>query len=853
MDFKKYLPHLVAIATFLAVSMIYFSPLLDGKKEIQQYDVSQFRGMSKEIEDYRKTHNGAEALWTNSTFGGMPAYQISVRYNNNLMKYVDNVLQLGMPHPIGYVFIYFIGFYILLLCLRVNPWVAVIGSLAYGFSSYFFIILEVGHNTKAHAIGYMAPLLGSVILTLRRNWVLGAGLTALFTALELYCNHLQITYYLFMIIAAVMLVELYGAIKEKTMPLFVKRSLIMGAAVLLGVLPNISNLWATYEYGKYTTRGGSDLTINARGQSNSGNKTSGLDRDYAVMYSYGVSETFSFMIPNFKGGASQSLAQNKKALEAIKDPQMRQYAGSLSAYYGDQGFIAGPVYVGAIVVFLCVLGLFVINDRLKWALLIITIISIMLSWGKHMMWFSNLFFDYLPGYNKFRAVSMTLVIAELTIPILAVLGLQKIFDSQSNTEVTVGKRKVPVSKLLIISCAITGGFALLCWLAPDAVTSFSAPGELNMIVAQAQQQDPNVSPAQIEAMYLPVIEQAEIARKAIFTSDAIRTFIFIVLALGALWLYLRKKINQQLLVAALVVFTLADMWPVVARYLNNDRFVPKTQTQGIFQKSKADEIILQDNTLDYRVYNISPGKTIDSDALTSYWHKSLGGYHGAKLRRFQELIDFHIDKNTAFVMQGLRSAGVINDSVLRTAFSKAQVINMLNTKYLIYNPEAEPLVNPLANGNAWFIKDLVTAKTADEEITKLGEINTKDAAIINEKFTVTKPVFDPEGSIKLQSYEPNKLVYESNAKTPQFAVFSEIYYPKGWVATVDGTTAEHVNVDYVLRGMNVPAGKHTIVFEFKPAAFYTGEKIALAGSFLVLLVALGSGYMTLRKRKDEQA
>ncbi|HXB39643.1 MAG TPA: YfhO family protein [Bacteroidia bacterium] len=854
MNFKKYLPHLAAIAAFLAISLFYFSPLLDGKKEIQQYDITQFKGMSKEIDDFRKAHNGEEPLWTNSTFGGMPAYQISVRYHSNLMSYVDKALQLWMPHPVGYVFMYFIGFYILLLCLRVNPWIAAVGALAYGFSSYFFIILEAGHNTKAHAIGYMAPLLGGVVLALRRNWILGGALTALFTALELYCNHVQITYYLFMVIGTVVLVELYGAFKEKHLPQFTKRALIVVAAIVIGVLPNTSNLWGTYEYGKYTTRGASDLTINSQKQTNAGNKTSGLDRDYAVQWSYGIGETFTFLIPNFKGGASQSISSySKGALDDIHDPQMKQYAGSMQAYYGDQGFTAGPVYIGAIVIFLCVLGLFVIKDRLKWSLLIITIIGIMLSWGKHLMWFSNIFFDFVPGYNKFRAVSMILVIAELTIPILAVLALQKIYESQANTEVNIGKRKVPMMKVLMIAGGITAGFSLLCWLMPDMFTTFQKPDELRQIVAQGQQQDPSVNPAQIEAMYAPVLEQAAVARKALFRGDAIRTVIFILLALGAMWLYLRKKVNQQLLVAALAIFILADMWPVAARYLNNDNYALKAQGQTAFQKSKADEIILEDKSPDYRVLNIT--KDIDKDAITSYWHKSLGGYHGAKLKRYAELIDFHIDRNTAAVMQGLRSARALNDSSVRIAFEKAQVLNMLNTKYIIYDGKADPLVNPLANGNAWFVKEVQMVKTADDEILKLGEINTKDVAVINEKYNADlagfKPQYEAGATIQLKAYQANKLDYESNCKTPQLAVFSEIYYPKGWIATIDGKETPVVNADYVLRAMAVPAGKHNITFEFKPSVYFTGEKISMAGSILVLLLSFGGIFMAYRKQSAQ--
>jgi hypothetical protein len=853
MNIKKFLPHLVAIGAFLAISLFYFSPLLDGKKQIQQGDIKNFKGTAQEIFDFRKDHNGEEPLWTNSMFGGMPAYQISVQYHANLIKYVDNALQLWMPHPIGMVFLYFMGFYILLLCLRVNPWIALVGALAYGFSSYFFIILEAGHNTKAHAIGYMAPLLGGIILTLRKNFILGGAITLLFASLELYSNHVQITYYLFMIVFAIMVVEFYSAIKEKRLPDFVKRSAIVAAAIVIAVLPNISNLWATYEYGKYTTRGTSDLTIKANQQSNAAIKTSGLDKDYATQWSYGVGESFTMLIPNFKGGASESIAQNNKnALESIQDPQMRQYAGSMSAYYGDQPFTSGPVYIGAIMIFLAVLGLFLIKDRIKWALLVITIVSIMLAWGKNLMWFTELFFDYMPGYNKFRAVSMILVIAELTIPLLAALALQRIYESTATTQVNIGKKTMATSKVLIIAAAITGGFALLCYLAPNMFNKFQAENELRQLVAQAKQQDPNAQVAQIENAYTPMLEQAELARKAIFKADAMRTFIFILLAFGALWLYLSKKLNQQLLVAALAIFILADMWPVAARYLNSSNFVPKSQMQIPYQKSKADEFILEDKTLDYRVLNMA--RNTFNDASTSYWHKSIGGYHGAKLKRYQELIDFQIDRNTAVLMQSLRSAGV-SDSSLRASFARTQVLNMLNTKYVVINDDAPPLTNPQANGNAWFVKNILPVNSANDEILKLSEINTKETAIINDKFNAElkgfKPQFDAEATIKLNSYQANKLVYETNAKTDQLAVFSEIYYPKGWLANVDGKESPYVNADYVLRAMVVPAGKHTVEFNFKPAVYVVGEKISLAGSLLVLFLSFGGIFYGFKKEEKQ--
>jgi len=849
MNIKKFVPHIAAIAAFIAITLFYFSPLLDGKKQIQQSDIMHFKGTSQEIVDFRKEHNGEEPLWTNSMFGGMPAYQISAIYHGNLMKYVDNALQLWLPHPIGIVFLYFLGFYILLLCLRINPWIAAVGSLAYGFSSFFFIILEVGHNTQAHAIAYAAPLLGGVILVLRRNYILGGALTALFAALELSANHVQITYYFFMVIAAFVVVEFINAIREKHLPDFMKRAAILAVAIGLGVLPNVSNLWATYEYGKYTTRGTSDLTINERGQSNEANKTSGLDKDYATQWSYGISETFNLFIPNFKGGASEAIAtHNKNALEAIQDPQMRQYAGSMSAYFGEQMFTSGPVYVGAIMMFLAILGLFLIKDRIKWALLAITIISIMLAWGHNLMWFTDLFFNFFPGYNKFRAVSMILVIAELTIPLLAVLALQQVLDSTSATKVQVGKRTMPINRVLIIAAAVTGGFALLCYLVPDMFNKFQPDGELRQMVSQAKQQDPNAQVAQIENAYAPILEQAEIARKAIFKADAIRTFIFILLSFGALWFYLSRKINQQLFFAALAIFVLADMWPVAARYLNSSNYVAKAQMQSPFPKTKADEFILEDKSLDYRVLKL--GNPFN-DASTSYWHKSIGGYHGAKLKRYHELMSFQLDQNMAALMQELRSGGV-SDSSLKAGFSKTQTLNMLNTKYVIVGEDSPPLLNPLANGNAWFVKNVLPVSTANDEILKLSDVNTKETAIINTKYSdaaAFKPQFDPENSIKLMSYQANKLVYETNAKTNQMAVFSEIYYPKGWIATVDGKETPYVNADYVLRAMIVPAGKHTVEFAFKPAVYVVGEKISMAGSILVLLVSFGGMFVAYRKEE----
>lgn len=850
-DFKKLLPVIVAIVAFAAISLIYFKPLLDGKKEIRQGDVNNYKGASKEISDYRKTHSD-EPLWTNAMFGGMPAYQISAIYKGNVAEFIDKIFQLGLPHPAGMVFLYFIGFYILMLCLKVDPWIGIVGALAYGFSSYFFIIIEAGHNSKAHAIGYMAPLLGSIILTLRGNRIAGGALTALFTALELYTNHVQITYYLFLLVAVLMVVELVNAFRQQAIKGFINSCLVLAVAVLIGVLPNITNLWATYEYGKYSTRGRTELTIKANNQKNDDIKTSGLDKDYATQWSYGKSETFTLLIPNFKGGASEAIGKNKDALKNV-DPQFKQDVAGFGAYFGDQPFTSGPVYVGAIMFFLALLGMFIIDSNIKWVLFIGTLLSITLAWGKNMMWLTNIFFDYFPAYNKFRAVSMILVIAELTIPLLAALALDKIYSSIKSgdqlVELKLLKKKVSAQKLLFISTGVVGGFALLCALAPTMFNSFQGENELQQIVQQVQQRNPDVSAAQIENSYAPLLEQAEIARKSIFTGDAFRTFIFILLAAAALWAYMTRKINKQLLAGIMVVFVLADMWPVAARYLNNENYIPKAQNEVPFAKSKADEIILADNSPDYRV--LSLGNPFN-DAGTSYYHKSVGGYHGAKLKRYQELIDFHIDSDITKLYQGLRSGG-ITDSVLQATFEKTKILNMLNTKYVIGTPDAAPLPNTKAYGNAWFVNEYKLAQNADEEIKGLGTIDPKTTAIIDQRYNndlngfIPKP--DPAATIKLTSYEPNHLVYETKAASDQLAVFSEIYYPKGWNAYVDGNPAAHFNADYVLRAMRVPAGNHKIDFKFEPSVYFTGNKIAMVGSILLLLALGGAAFMEFRNRK----
>lgn len=851
MNFKKYLPHLLAIIVFATITLVQFSPLLSGKA-LEQGDIVRYKGMSQEVTEYRNQFH-SEPLWTNSMFGGMPAYQVSTLYPGNWLGTIDKVFHLFLPHPSGYIFLCFIGFFILLLCLEINPWLALVGSLAYGFSSYFFIIIEAGHNSKANAIGYLAPLLGGIILLMRgKNW-LGFAVTALFMALELNANHVQITYYGFMLFGIIFLSYFILAFKNKILkPFFIAVALFIGASVI-GVLPNSGNLLATYEYGKYTTRGKTELTIDASLKSNQGNITSGLDKDYATQWSYGVGETFTFLIPNFKGGPSAAIGNelNRSALKHV-DPQMRDQIAQSSAYFGEQPFTSGPVYIGAIVMLLAFLGLFIIDHPLKWALFAGTMLSVMLAWGKHFPALTNIFMDYVPGYNKFRAVSMILVIAELTIPLLAVLALDKFIKAGGeNAMITLPftNKQMELKKVLIISVAVIGGFCLISSFLPTVTNSFIPDSEEAQVAAQFKQS--GASDAQIAQFMPEYLSNIEKARESIFKSDARRSLTFIGLATVFLFLYLRGKLKMELFLGTLAVFLVADLWPVADRYLNAKNFVPKAQYDAAPEKTFADEQILKDNSLDYRVLNLSVNTF--NDASTSYYHKSIGGYHGAKLKKYQEIIDFHLDKEINAFYNGLNEAAQ-NDSLMRIHMAKLGVLNMLNTKYVIVPTKEQviPVPNPQANGNAWFVKSIKTVPSADSEIVALYNLDTKREAVIQQKNKEAAPVsstYNNEGTITLQSYKPNHLVYEADAKDKAFAVFSEIYYPKGWNAYLDGNVVPHTAVNYILRGMEIPAGKHKIEFKFEPQVYKTGNSLAMAGSALLLILVLGSLYFAYKKKE----
>ena len=849
-NFKQYLPHAIAVLAFAILTIIYFKPLFTGK-ELKQDDIARHKGMSKEIVDYR-TKNNSEPLWTNSMFGGMPAYQISTLYPGNWIAKLDNAFKLFIPLPAGYLFLYCLGFFILLLCVNINPWLALVGGLAYGLSSYFIIILEAGHNSKANALGYLPALLGGILLLFKNRYWLGLSVTSLFTAMELNANHVQISYYGYILIGFIIFGYFINALKTKTIGLFVKAFSLFLISTFIGLLPNFGNISTTNEYGKFSTRGKSELTINSQLKNNDNNKTSGLDEDYATQWSYGIGETFTFLIPDFKGGPSNSIkSADASALKKV-NPEYREQVANSSSYFGNQPFTSGPVYLGAIIVFLALIGLFIIKNPIKWPIVIVTLLTITLAWGKNFMSLTDFFMHNIPGYNKFRAVSMILIVAELTIPLLAMLAINELFKIKNwNDKIKLNLIKADLSlkKILITCLIIVGGFCLISYLFPDILNTFLADNEDKQLIEQAVSAGNPEN--QVKPYVAELMPQLEIARKAIFKSDAFRSLIFILLAFGSLYLFYTNKIKKEMLITSLGIFILIDLWTVDARYLNDKSFITKEQNmQSITSKTAADDEILKDLDINYRVLNLTVNTF--NDAATSYYHKSIGGYHGAKLKKYAELIDFHIDNEIkSFYKDANKSFA--SDSAMKVLFGNLQILNMLNAKYFILpggeNNAEIPLKNPMVNGNAWLVEKIVSVENANEEIISLGKINTKKEAVSQENFIKSlglKLNYSAKGDIKLISYQPNNLVYQSETSSEEFAVFSEIYYPKGWNAYIDGQLKEHASVNYVLRGLAIPAGKHKIEFKFEPVTYTNGNNIATIGSIL-LIITIGTGLFLNKK------
>jgi MFS family permease len=816
---QNLVPIVSAIGLFLLLSIIYMYPTLEGKN-LKQQDVVQHHGMSKELVDYRN-ETGKEALWTNSMFGGMPAYMVSTQFRANKLSFIHRLLVLGNWRPICFVFLYLIGFYLALLAFGVNPWLSLVGALAYGFSSYFYIIIDVGHISKVLALGYLPPIIGGIHLAFRGKYLWGGIITGIALGLQLYVVHLQITYYTMIIAIFLGIAEFIFAVKDKQLIPFFKALGVLVIAALLAVGSNFSNFWTTYEYGKYTTRGKSDLTLDHKNQS------SGLDKKYATDWSYGISESFTLLVPNFNGGASVSkLPQNSKTYEFIKsiqgDRKAKEAIKQMPTYWGKQPGTSGPVYAGAIVCFLFILGLFIVDNRYRWWLLGVTFVSLILAWGNNIPNITSFLLDHLPAYNKFRAVSMTMVIAEFSLPLLAILAIDKIIKGQVEQKYLV--------KSITWSLSITGGLLLFFMLFAKSLFSFEGAIDARYIQQGATD----------------FVDALQADRLMLFRQDAFRSLVLILLSASVILAFIFKKVKLEQAIFALGLLILIDMWPVAKRYLNSDNFVNKREYKDPITESQADKLILMDKALDYRVLNLAVDPF--NDATTSYFHKSLGGYHGAKMERYQELIQYCLTGEINEIYTSLKATGLAN---IDQTFANAGVINMLNTKYLIFNPDAAPLENKSALGNAWFVNTAIVVENADEEITKLNTINTGKEALVDKRFesNIQNKQFgdDTTASIVLDEYKPNYLKYSTSANSEQLAVFSEIYYPAGWNVTVDGKPADYFRADYVLRAMIVPAGKHTIEFSFHPRAYYTGEKISLASSVIFILILLGAIAYEIRR------
>jgi hypothetical protein len=803
------------ILFFIVLAYGYLFPLLEGKV-LQMPDIEHWKGMSKELNDYRE-ETGEEAVWTNSMFGGMPGYMISVLYPGNLAGYITSNIR-KIFSTASFIILYLIGFYILLSSLKVKRWLSVAGAIAFAFSSYFIIILVAGHMTKANAIAFLPPMIAGILLTFRKKYLAGSILFAIFFALELLAGHLQITYYGLILVVLLGLTELAFAIKEKTLPDLFKALVFLIAGAIIGIGMNFSRLYTSWEYSKDTIRGPSELTINNE------NKTSGLDKDYVVQWSYGIDETLTLLIPDFKGGGSQiNPGINSETYRTMREQgvqNLNQTIRAVSMYHGDQPGTSGPVYMGAIVVFFFVLGLFVVKGTYKWWLLSATVVSIILSWGGNIMWLTSFLLDYLPFYNKFRAPSMTLVIAEFAMPLLGFIALNNIITGKTDKTTWINGLKWSV--------IITAGLSLLFALMPGIAGNFTTA---------------------TDAVRYPdwLMDSVIADRKAMLRSDAFRSFLFIILAAGAVWLWNIKKIKTTPLIILIGILTLIDLWTVDKRYLNNEHFVSKRQAENPFPKMPADEAILQDKELYFRVL---PLQNPFQDARASYYHKNVGGYHAAKLRRYQEFISYHLQPELQTFIAGLQNQG-LTDSL----FQSLSAINMMNTKYIIYDTNQNPLRNPYQMGNAWFVKNYIIVDNADEEIEALMDVNPAETAVIDKRFKnfVEGKQFaiDQSGSVTLTEYEPNYLKYISKTESEQLAVFSEIYYDKGWNAYINGEKVPHCRVNYILRAMVIPPGENTVEFKFEPASYYMGNKISLASSILLILAIAGYIFSEIKKRKAE--
>lgn len=821
---KKILPDLIAILAFVLLSFAYFFPADIENRILFQHDTAAGAGNGQEVKEYYE-QTGERSRWTNSLFGGMPMYQIAPSYDSTKpLQWVQKAYRLFLPDYVCLTFMLMLGFYILLRVFGLSVWLAGLGSIMWAFSSYFFILISAGHIWKFITLAYVPPTLAGIVLAYRGKLLWGGILTALFVALQVTSNHVQMSYYFFFVILFFVGAYFEKAWRTKTLPRFFKASAVLIVAALVGIAANVSNLYHTYTYGKETMRGKSELvqTGDAAKQT-----SSGLDRDYITQWSYGVDETLTLLVPNFKGGASAPLSQSETAMGKA-NPMYGSLYGSLTQYFGTQPMTSGPVYVGAFVLFLFVLGCFIVKGPLKWALIGATLFSIVLSWGKNFMPLTDFFIDYIPLYNKFRAVSSILVIAEFTIPLLAIFALKRVLE-----EPEILKRE---KKPLGISILLTAGVALLLAVAPGSIGSGYVP------VQEAQMLQNAVDQQMIPASELSgILANLGEMRAELVSSDALRSFIIIGIGCSLLWLYASGKLRSSLTIAGITLLCLGDMWGVNKRYLNDAQFVPGSIRTETFTKTQADEQILQDTAPDYRVLNLSTNTFNESN--TSYWHKSVGGYHPAKLRRYQEMIERHITPEMQAAYRAIATVGGRMDSVDANLF---RVLNMLNTKYFILpagqQGQTLPILNPYTYGNAWFVNKVQYVDNANEEIDALDSIMPTETAVVDARFKnilkgATESYKDSLSSIRLTSYAPNRLTYETDNAQDGIAVFSEIYYPDGWHVTIDGQPAELARADYILRTMYIPAGRHTIEMRFDPTSLHVTESIAY-GALALLVIGI---------------
>lgn len=821
---KKLLPDLIAILAFVLLSFAYFFPADIENRILFQHDTAAGAGAGQEVKEYYE-QTGERSRWTNSLFGGMPMYQIAPSYDSTKsLQWVQKAYQLFLPDYVCLTFMLMLGFYILLRVFGIPVWLAGLGGIMWAFSSYFFILISAGHIWKFITLAYVPPTIAGIVLAYRGKLLWGGILTALFVALQITSNHVQMSYYFFFVILFFVGAYFEKAWRTKTLPQFFKASAVLIVAALVGIAANVSNLYHTYAYSKETMRGKSELvqTGDAAKQT-----SSGLDRDYITQWSYGIDETLTLLVPNFKGGASAALSQSETAMSKA-NPMYSSLYGSLTQYFGTQPMTSGPVYVGAFVLFLFVLGCFIVKGPLKWALIGATFFSIVLSWGKNFMPLTDFFIDYVPLYNKFRAVSSILVIAEFTIPLLAIFALKRLLEEPE----ILKQEKKPLG----ISLLLTAGIALLLAVAPGSIGSGYVPAQ------EAQMLQNAVNQQMIPANELSgILANLGEMRAELVSSDALRSFIIIGIGCSLLWLYASGKLRSSLTIAGITILCLADMWGVNKRYLNDAQFVPHSIRTETFTKTNTDELILQDTSLDYRVLNFATSTFDDNN--TSYWHKSVGGYHPAKLRRYQEMIEHHISPEMQAAYKAIATAGGEMDSVDANKF---RVLNMLNTKYFIFpagqQRQTVPILNPHAYGNAWFVNKVQYVNNANEEIDALDSIIPTETAVVDARFKdvlkgITESYKDSLSSIRLTSYAPNRLTYETNNAQDGIAVFSEIYYPDGWHVTIDGQPAELARADYILRTMYVPAGQHTIEMRFDPTSLHVTEGIAY-GALALLVIGI---------------